>query len=85
MIPSHPRPQDDARTGRPGKLLRPHDLRLQTLPEGWERLRVSSQPQLKRLIASAPDTGVDNLFIAPEALCPLVSSCPQASFLRSGE
>ncbi|XP_077502894.1 uncharacterized protein LOC144113596 [Amblyomma americanum] len=53
-----------------------YELRLQTLPEGWERLRLSSQPQLKSLIASAPDTGIDNLFIAPEALRPFVSSCP---------
>ncbi|XP_077501329.1 uncharacterized protein LOC144112343 isoform X1 [Amblyomma americanum] len=54
-----------------------YELRLQTLPEGWERLRVSSQAQLKSLIASAPDAGIDNLFIAPEALRPFVSSCPQ--------
>ncbi|XP_077502256.1 uncharacterized protein LOC144113186 isoform X2 [Amblyomma americanum] len=53
------------------------NLRLQTLLEGWERLRVFSLPQLKTLIASAPDTGIDNLFIAPEALRALVSSCPQ--------
>ncbi|KAK8757936.1 hypothetical protein V5799_004436 [Amblyomma americanum] len=35
------------------------------------------QLQLKRLIASARDAGIDNLFTAPEALRPLVSSCPQ--------
>ncbi|XP_077524338.1 uncharacterized protein LOC144135859 [Amblyomma americanum] len=50
---------------------------VQTLLEGWERLGVSSQPLLKRLIGSAPATGIDNLFIAPEASRALVSSCPQ--------
>ncbi|XP_077502957.1 uncharacterized protein LOC144113643 isoform X2 [Amblyomma americanum] len=54
-----------------------YELRLQTLPEGWERLRISSQAQLKSLIASAPDAGIGNLLIAPEALRPFVSSCPQ--------
>ncbi|KAK8768855.1 hypothetical protein V5799_014680 [Amblyomma americanum] len=75
----HVKPQDDARTGRPGKLLRPHDLLLQTLSEGWGRLGVSSQPQLNTLIGSARAIAIDNLFIAPEALRALVSSCPETS------
>ncbi|KAK8769374.1 hypothetical protein V5799_014163, partial [Amblyomma americanum] len=36
-----------------------------------------SPAAVKRLIGSAPATGIDNLFIAPEASCALVSSCPQ--------